>query len=313
MSSDRLSQIEFFVQVAELGSLTKAAEKLDISNAAASRTLLALEERLGARLVERTTRRLWLTEAGQTFYRRCSVTLSEIAEAEAEVNEATVQPTGTLHVTSSVSFAMLHIAPSLPEFQRRYPKLNIQITTANRYFDFIEAGIDVAIRTREYENDSNITVRKLARTWRVLAGSPGYLATNGVPKHPDELSDHRLLVYNLAKDPTTLHLSRGEERHDIEIRSSADSNEGQVLVAAGLAGLGILILPLFIIYEEIVAGRLVPVLQDWSLPPLTINIAYQSRRHLPAKIRVFTDYLVERFEELELERNWDAAVQVNKV
>jgi DNA-binding transcriptional LysR family regulator len=312
MSSDRLSQIEFFVQVAELGSLTKAAERLDMSNAAASRTLLALEERLGARLVERTTRRLWLTEVGQTFYRRCSAMLSEIAEAEAEVNEATLQPTGTLHVTSSVSFAMLHIAPALSEFRRRYPLLNVQITTANRYFDFIEAGMDVAIRTREYESDSNITVRKLARTWRVMAASPGYLATNGTPQHPDELKNHRLLVYNLAKDPTVLHLSRGDERRDVEISSAMDSNEGQVIVSAGLAGLGILIQPLFIIYEEIVAGRLMPVLPGWALPPLTINIAYQSRRHLPAKIRVFTDYLVERFEELDHERKWAAAAFVTK-
>jgi len=312
MSSDRLSQIEFFVQVAELGSLTKAAERLDMSNAAASRTLLALEERLGARLVERTTRRLWLTEVGQTFYRRCSAMLSEIAEAEAEVNEATLQPTGTLHVTSSVSFAMLHIAPALPEFQRRYPLLNVQITTANRYFDFIEAGMDVAIRTREYESDSNITVRKLARTWRVMAASPGYWAANGMPQHPDDLKNHRLLVYNLAKDPDVLHLSRGDEYRDVEISSAMDSNEGQVIVSAGLAGLGIVIQPLFIIHEEIVAGRLVPVLVDWALPPLTINIAYQSRRHLPAKIRVFTDYLVERFEALDLERKWAAAAQVNK-
>jgi len=306
MSSDRLFQIEFFVQVAELGSLTKAAEKLEMSNAAASRTLLALEERLGARLVERTTRRLWLTEVGQIFYRRCSAMLSEIAEAEAEVNEATLQPTGTLHVTSSVAFSMLHIAPSLPEFQRRYPLLKVQITAANRYFDFIEAGIDVAIRTREYESDSNITVRKLSRTWRVMAASPGYLAANGVPKHPDDLKSHRMLIYNLAKDPTVLHLSRGDERRDVEISSAVDSNEGQVIVSTGLAGLGILIQPLYIIHDEIVAGRLVPVLLDWELPPLTINIAYQSRRHLPAKIRVFTDYLVERFEKLDLERKWAA-------
>ena len=179
MSSDRMFQIEFFVQVAELGSLTKAADRLEMSNAAASRTLLALEERLGARLVERTTRRLWLTEVGQVFYRRCSAMLSEIAEAEAEVNEATLQPTGTLHVTSPVSFAMLHIAPALPEFQRRYPQLKVQITTANRYFDFIEAGMDVAIRTREYESDSNITVRKLARNWRVMAASPGSVLQRG--------------------------------------------------------------------------------------------------------------------------------------
>ena len=201
---------------------------------------------------------------------------------------------------------MLHIAPALPEFQRRYPQLNVQITAANRYFDFIEAGIDVAIRTREYESDSNITVRKLARTWRVMAASPGYLAANGVPKHPDDLKSHRMLIYNLAKDPTVLHLSQGQDHRDVEISSAFDSNEGQVIVSAGLAGLGIVIQPLYIIHDEIVAGRLVPVLLDLALPPLTINIAYQSRRHLPAKIRVFTDYLVERFEALDLERKWAA-------
>jgi len=149
-------------------------------------------------------------------------------------------------------------------------------------------------------------VRKLARTWRVMAASPGYLAANGVPKHPDDLKSHRMLIYNLAKDPTVLHLSQGQDHRDVEISSAFDSNEGQVIVSAGLAGLGIVIQPLYIIHDEIVAGRLVPVLLDWALPPLTINIAYQSRRHLPAKIRVFTDYLVERFEALDLERKWAA-------
>ena len=115
-----------------------------------------------------------------------------------------------------------------------------------------------------------------------------------------------MLIYNLAKDPTVLHLSQGQDHRDVEISSAFDSNEGQVIVSAGLAGLGIVIQPLYIIHDEIVAGRLVPVLLDWALPPLTINIAYQSRRHLPAKIRVFTDYLVERFEALDLERKWAA-------
>jgi len=306
---DRWSQIEFFVQVAELGSLSRAAEKLDMSNAAASRTLLALEERLGARLVERTTRRLWLTEAGQAFHRRCAAMLAEMAEAEAAVHETTLQPTGLLRVTSSVSFAMMHIAPGLPEFCRRYPKLNVQIVAANRYPDFIEAGIDVAIRTREVEGDSGITVRRLAHTRRVLAGAPGYFALHGTPRTPDDLKQHRLLVYNLAKDPNVLHFSRGEERCDTPITSMLDSNEGQVICAAGLAGLGIVIQPLYIIHDEIVAGRLVPVLTDWQLPPLTINLAYQSRRHQPAKIRVFNDFLVERFEALELEKKWAAPLR----
>lgn len=306
---DRWTQIEFFVQVAELGSLSRAAEKLDMSNAAASRTLLALEERLGVRLVERTTRRLWLTEAGQTFHRRCVAMIGEMAEAEAAVLENSVQPSGLLRVTSSVSFAMMHIAPGLPEFYQRYPEVTVQIVAANRYPDFIEAGIDVAIRTREVEGDSGITVRRLAHTRRVFAASPGYLARHGVPSDPDQLGAHRLLIYNLAKDPYVLHLNRQGERRDVQITSMLDSNEGQVICAAGLAGLGIVIQPLYILHDDIVAGRLVPVLTEWELPPLTINLAYQSRRLQPAKIRVFNDFLIERFERLELEKKWAAPVR----
>lgn len=306
---DRWAQVEFFVQVAELGSLSRAAEKLDMSNAAASRTLQALEERLGARLVERTTRRLWLTEVGTVFHRRCVAMMAEMAEAEAIVQETSLQPSGVLRVTSSVSFAMMHIAPGLPEFNRRYPQLSVQIVAANRYPDFIEAGIDVAIRTREYEGDSGITVRRLARTRRVLAASPGYLTENGTPQTPEDLKFHRLLVYNLANDPYVLHFSRGEERRNTPITSMLDSNEGQVICAAGLAGLGLVIQPLYIIYDEIVAGRLVPVLTDWELPSLTINFAYQSRRHQPAKIRVFTEFFLQRFEDQELGKKWASSLR----
>jgi DNA-binding transcriptional LysR family regulator len=301
---DRWTQIELFVQIVELGNIAKAAEKLGLSNAAASRHLSALEERLGARLIERTTRRQWLTEAGREYHRRCVTILGEVAEAEASVADATVNPTGLLRVTSSVSFAMIHIAPGLPEFNQRYPNLAVQIVAANRYPDFIEAGIDVAIRTREHESDSGITVRRLAGTRRVLAASPAYLAAEGRPQLPEDLLRHRLLVYNLANDPFMLYFQRRDESRSIQIKSVLDANEGQVICAAGLAGLGILIQPLYIIHEDIVAGRLVPVLQDWDLPRLTINLAYQSRRHQPAKIRVFTEFMIERFEKFELDKKW---------
>jgi DNA-binding transcriptional LysR family regulator len=158
---DRLLQLEVFAKTAELNSLSKAAETLGMSNAAASRHLSALEERLATRLIERNTRRLWLTEVGQEFLQRCGVLLNEVAEAEDAVSERALSPKGLLRVTSSLSFATIYLAPMLPEFRMLYPKLNVQIIAANRYPDFIEAGIDVAIRTREQEPDSNIIVRRI--------------------------------------------------------------------------------------------------------------------------------------------------------
>lgn len=301
---DRWTQIELFVLTAELGSLSKAAEQLDMSNAAASRTLSALEERLGARLIERTTRRQWLTDAGVAYRRSCVAVLSEMAEAEAAAAEATLSPRGVLRVTSSVSFATLHIAPFLTEFSRKYPSLSVQVIAANRYPDFIDAGIDIAIRTREHEGDSGITVRKLAETARILAAAPAYLTEHGRPLKPEDLSQHRMLVYNLAVDPYILHFKRDEETRDIPITSVLDSNEGQVICAAGRAGLGIVVQPLYIIYDDVVAGRLVPILTDWNLPRLTINLAYQSRRYQPAKIRVFAEFLIEWTERRQLAAKW---------
>jgi DNA-binding transcriptional LysR family regulator len=301
---DRWTQMQLFAQVVELGSLSKAAERIGLSNAAASRHLQALEERLGTRLIERTTRRQWVTEAGQAFHQRCTAVLADLAIAELEANQASAVPTGCLRVTASVSFSMLHIAPALPEFIQRYPSLSIDIVSTNRYHDFIEAGIDVAIRTKEYETDSGITVRRLAETRRVLAASPGYFATHPQPLHPQQLQGHQFLVYQLANDPLALNFTRGSDNVSIPIKATLSANEGQVLRAAALAGQGILVQPMYIVHEDIVAGRLIPVLTDWSLPRLTINLAYQSRRHQPAKIRVFIDFFLARFARLELERKW---------
>ena len=289
---DRLRQLEVFTRIAELGSLSRAAESLGMSNAAASRHLAAIEERLAVRLIERNTRRLWLTEAGQEFLSRCEALLNDLAEAEEAVNEKTLAPKGLLRITSSLSFAMIYIAPILPEFRRLYPQLDVQIVAANRYLDFIEAGIDVAIRTREQEPDLSIVVRRLGRVPRLLAASPDYLARRGAPRAPSELGEHDMLVYNLAHDPYSLRLKRGSSAKTVRMRAALDSNDGQIIRQAALAGLGILVQPLYIIQGDIEAGRLVPVMEDWTLPVLTMNVAYQNRERLPMKIRVFTDFLI---------------------
>ncbi len=303
---DRWTEIELFVQVAELGSLTRAADALGLSNAAASRHLAALEERLSARLVQRNTRRLFLTDVGDEFYRRCKPLLGELRDAESAVNEAVLKPTGLLRVTASLSFSMIVIAPLLPELAARYPDLRVEIVVSNRYTDLLENGIDVAVRNREFENDSAITVRRLAETKRVVAASPQYLQRQGTPRTPDELGRHRMLIYNLANQPNLMRFTRNGAVTSVPVHGLLEANDGQVLRAAALKHLGILIQPMYIIHEDVVAGRLVPLLQEWELPRLTINIAYPTRRHLPAKVRCFVDFLVEQFAVNDFERRWTA-------
>ena len=301
---DRWTEIEVFVLVAELGTLTRAAEAMQLSTSAASRHLMALEARLGARLVQRTTRQLYLTDAGEEFYRRSKLALGDIREAEAMVMEAVVNPTGMLRVSASLSFCILHIAPLLPEFTRRYPDITVDVVAANRYYDLIENGVDVAIRTRQFEADSNITIRRLAETRRILAASPKYLDLHGVPRCPEDLARHKLLIYNLAVNPDELHFQRDQVTTVVPARGLLQTNDGQILRAAALDGMGILVQPKYIVYDDITTGRLVPVLDEWDLPHLTINIAFQTRVHLPAKVRLFIDCLVNRFRTHNYEQLW---------
>ncbi|KQP49657.1 LysR family transcriptional regulator [Pseudorhodoferax sp. Leaf274] len=303
---DRFAAVSLFVQVAETGSLTKASEALDISTSAASRHLVALEEHLGVRLVHRTTRQLYLTDAGIEFYRRTRSLMSDLREAEEAVTDSTARPTGVLRITASLSFCLLHIEPLLPEFTRRYPDISVDIVSANRYYDIIDNNIDLAIRTRQFEADSNITIRRLAATRRVLAAAPAYLEQHGLPRTPGDLAQHRMLVYTHAIDPHRLSFRRGDDRQDVAVKPLLEASDGQIVVQAALSGLGILVQPKYIVHAHLAAGRLVPVLDDWDLPRLTINFAFQSRRHLPAKVRLFMDAMIERFERHGYERLWTA-------
>lgn len=301
---DRFTEIQLFVQVAETGSISRAADALGLSNAAASRHLQALENRLGARLVERNTRRLFLTETGQQFYSRSKTLLTDLKDAEEAVNAATLNPTGMLRISASLSFSIQHIAPLLRAYTERYPNVTVHVESANRYLDIIDNNIDVAIRTREFEPDSNITVRRLAATRRILAASPGYLARHGRPRTLEDLHHHRLLLYTLANNPYELRFSRDGVTTVVHVKGLLESNDGQILRAAALDGLGILIQPTYILYEDMVAGRLVPVLDEWDLPRLTINLAYPSRKHLSAKVRTFIDFMAEHFVRMNYEQKW---------
>jgi DNA-binding transcriptional LysR family regulator len=301
---DQLKEMQLFVEVAETGSISRAAEAVDLSISAASRYLISLESRLGVQLVRRTTRNLYLTEAGAEYHRRCKSILTDIGEAESVIKEAVVRPSGVLRVTASLSFCMLHIAPMLPEFTARYPDITVELLAANRYYDIIENGIDVAIRTRVLEADSNITVRRLAATRRVLAAAPSYIKEHGIPRFPAELVKHKVLNYGLADNPRELAFQHEGESVTVKVKPLLESNDGQILRVAALEGMGILVQPKYIVCDDLRTGRLVPVLDDWDLPRLTMNIAFQTRNSMPIKVRLFIDALVERFQKNDYERHW---------
>jgi DNA-binding transcriptional LysR family regulator len=301
---DRWTEIKVFVQVADSGSISRAAEALGISVSATSRYLMTLEERLNIRLVHRTTRQLSLTGEGEIFCERCRDILGSMKEAEASISEAAQNPIGLLRVQASLSFCLLHLIPLIPAFTERYPRIRIEVVAANRYHDIIENGIDVAVRTRRIEADSQITIRRLAQTRRLLAATPLYLERHGTPKHPEDLSHHRLLLYTLADNWNELRFRRGTETITVPVNGALNANDGQLIRATALDGLGILAQPTYIIHEDLTAGRLVRVLDDWDLPRLTMNIAYPTKAFLPAKTRLFIDFLIEDFRRHEYERLW---------
>jgi len=302
---DRWTEVRLFVEVAELGSLRKAAEALELSTASATRALRGLEARLGVQLVKRSTRQTHLTDIGEEFYRRSKALLAEWREAEAAAGAAVLDPSGLLRVSGSQSFCILHLAPLAAAFARRYPRLRLEILSINRYQDVIDSGVDVAVRTREYEADSSITIRRLAETRRILAASPDYLRSRGMPSTPQDLAQHDLLLYQYVNNPSELSFSSKEQgKAVIPVQGLLMSNDGQVLRHGALAGLGIVVQPKYVLFDDIAAGRLVPVLDDWDLPRLTINLAFQTRLHLPAKVRALIDFLVEHFDTMDYERKW---------
>lgn len=307
---DRWTEMELLVQTADLGSMSRAAESLGLSNAAASRHLSSLESRIGARLIHRSTRGLTLTDVGREFYLSCKGVISDVKDAESTASATALNPTGELRLSASLSFSVHHIAPLLKEYTRRYPNVNVHVEVANRYHDLVDNNIDVAIRTREFETDSSITVRRLATTRRILAASPAYLNDHGAPKTIDDLARHPVLIYTYSLNPNDLTFRRNGETQTINIKGLLESNDGQVLRAAALDGMGIVVQPKYILYEDLVAGRLVSVLDEWDLPRLTINIAFQSRRHMSAKVRTFIDFLVEHFERMDYDRKWSSFERV---
>jgi len=301
---DRLSAIQVFAQVVESGSFAKAAERLGLSTSAASRHVAELEAHLQARLLNRTTRRVSLTESGRAFYERSVQLLAELEEAEQEAARAAVVPRGTIKLTTSMVFSVRHVAPAVAAFLARHPEVKFDVSLSERIVDLVEEGFDLGIRIGTTGTE-NIVARRLGETRLVPCASPEYLAARGAPQTPEELEKHNCFTYEYVS-PRNLWRFRDPSGRERAVRVSGNlhSNNGDFLTEAAVRGAGIVLEPAFIVGPEVRAGRLVPLLQDFAPAPLPIYAVYPSRKHLSAKVRLFVDFLVESFAE---SRDWSIA------
>lgn len=293
---EHLSDIAVYVCVVEAGSFTAAADKLGLSQSAVSKSVNRLEEHMGTRLLNRSTRKLSLTEAGAVLHQRGKHALAELEEAELEVARLQSEPRGVLRVNAPMSFGILHVAPLVAEFLERYPALTIDLQLDDRLIDLVEEGFDCAIRIKAL-TDSTLVAKKLGPCRQVICASPEYLKRHGTPKTPDELKDHPVLVYTYRTTPLEWIL-RGPDGKPAKIETNARlyCNNGIALTQAALKGLGIVVPPTFYIGKELEEGKLVPILSEYTvLPELGIHAVYPERRHLSPKVRAFIDFLAERF------------------
>lgn len=292
---DRLAAMSVFRRVVELGSFAAAARDLNLSNAATSKHIAALEQHLGAQLLHRTTRRLSLTETGQAVYERCVRLLDDVSDLEQAVGQMEAQPRGKLRVNAPMSFGLTDLGPVLPRFLERYPEISVELIMNDRLVDLVEEGFDVGIRIRTDLGDTSMIGRRIGGVLPVVCASPDYLAARGTPQRPEDLADHDCLHYTLSAsgDEWVFHNPAGEERR-VRIKGRLAANNGDVLRNAAVAGLGIWRTPDFLAELDVAAGRLVPLhLDGFSLAGHSIYVIYPPGRHLSPKVRAFVDFLVE--------------------
>ncbi len=297
-----LTEIAVFVRVVDCGSFTSAAARLDLSKSVVSKHVTRLEEQLGARLLNRTTRRLSLTEAGRALYERSRKGLTEIEEATSEVSRLQDVPRGTLKINAPMSFGILHLAPALPELLRRYPELTVDMSLDDRQVDVIEEGFDVSVRIAELP-DSSLVARRIAPCRHVIVAAPSYLARRGTPQAPEELRDHNIVTYRYQNSAREWHFRASDGKTtSVAVAGSLAMNNSLALRAALLEGVGITRTPTFVVGNDIREGRLVALLKDYEPPEVAIFLVYPQRRHQSPKVRAFVDFIAERISEFPA---WD--------
>jgi DNA-binding transcriptional LysR family regulator len=293
---DRLRAMEVFVTVVFKGGFARAAEALDTSPANVTRYISDLETHLGTRLLNRSSRKLSLTESGNALYERSKSILEDVAEAEAIVSSNALAPRGRLRINAPVSFGIQHLAPLWPKFLRAHPEVELDVALIDRVVDIVEEGYDLAIRIARTGSATHVA-RKLATSHNVVCAAPAYLKKYGRPKHPDDLTEHNCLgyTYSATGDEWNFLDERGADC-SVKLSCTLHTNNGDTLRAAALAGTGIIWSPTFLIGGDLREGRLVRLLPGYRMPDIDVLAVYPSRRHLSAKVRVMIDFLAEAFK-----------------
>lgn len=298
---DTLTSMKVFAAVVEGGSFAAAADRLDMSRAMTSKYVAHLEHHLGTRLLQRTTRRLTLTESGAGYHERCLQILADIRAAEEGALHLTETPRGTLRVTVPVSFGILHLGPIVPHYLQQYPDVKLDIMLTDRRVDLIDEGLDLAVRIGTLP-ESELIARKFAADRVAICAAPTYLARHGTPLVPEDLGRHSCLNYAYAAGGDEWKLTGPDGRqHSVKVGGGLRANNGDMLKLAAIGGAGLMRQPLFLCADDIRAGRLVEVLADYRSAELGMYALYPSRKHLSAKVRTFVDFLVDAFA---MKKDW---------
>jgi DNA-binding transcriptional LysR family regulator len=288
---DRLLNLEAFVQVVEQGSFSKAAERLGIAKSAVSRRVTELERNLQARLLNRTTRRLSVTETGRMFHQRAKRILADLAEAEQSVTSEQTTLRGRLKIATPLSFGLLHLQPLIADFLKQHAEIEIEMDLNDRQVDLVNEGLDLAIRIGQLQ-DSSLIARRIGIMRMIAVAAPEYLARKGVPSRPEQLSEFQGLRYtNVPRSEAWSFLHGSGPRIRPRVTDRLSANNGQILAAAAEQGLGIAILPTFVVHRALNEGRLVPILSDWELEQAGIYLVYPPGRQSTRRVRVFSDFI----------------------
>ena len=290
----QLEDMQVFVRVVDAGGIGRAATQLGMAKSAVSRRLSELESRLGLRLINRTTRTSSLTDAGRAYYERARQVLDDVAEMNAMTSNEDASPQGTMHLAVPLSFGLSHLAPALDDFTQLHPKLVLNLDFSDRHVDLVEEGFDVAFRIADMK-DSSLKARVICPIRHCLCASPEYLERFGNPKTPEDLQDHRWLRYQATPAASIKLIDREQKEHKVRMSTTLIANNGDFLNQMAIAGRGIVLSPTFISYQALKEGKLIRVLESYSLPIMQAYAVYPQTRYLSQRVRLLVDFLVERF------------------